>query len=204
MDEGTCEMAVEHFTRAIKSNYFTAKAHYYRGRAYTELEEYDRSIKDYSTALESIKHDPNLYMLRGTSYLLKEKQEVDMALEDFNSAIKLDAQHDQAFAWRGTIYHKMKNDREGALRNYDESIRVNPDGSPAYYFRAVLYYEMGKDEKHKEYWIKAFEDFKRAAEMDPSIEKDIPKDIKRIMGLTQSLRDSVAGRDITGHRITTT
>ena len=204
MDEGTCEMAVEHFTRAIKSNYFTAKAHYYRGRAYTELEEYDRSIKDYSAALESIKDDPTLYMLRGTSYLLKEKQEVDMALEDFNSAIKLDAQHDRFLAWRGMVYHKLKNNRKQALRDYDESIRVNPDGSPAYYFRAELYYEMGKDEKHKEYWIQAAEDFKRATNIDPSVKENIPKDIKRIMRITQSRRDSVAGRDVTGRHITTT
>ena len=204
MNKGNYEMAVEHFTRAINSNYFTAKTHYYRGRAYTELEEYDRSIKDYSAALESIKDDPILYMLRGTSYLLKEKQEVGMALEDFDSAINLDDQNDQALAWRGTIYHKIKNDRKQALSDYDNSIRLNPDGSPAYYFRAVLYYDMDKEQNNDKYWVKAFEDFKRAANMDPSIENEIPKDIKRVMGLTQSLRDSAGGRDITGRRITTT
>lgn len=200
MNKGNYETASEHFTRAINLN--CPKAIYYRGSVYTELGQYDNSISDYNAAFEFMRDAPDLYVGRGLAYLFK--GEFDMALEDFNSAIDLDNQLADVYMARGGIYHKVKDNRTQALSDYDESIRLKPDGNDAYYFRAILYYQMYEDTKNTEYWNKAFGDFKKAANVDPSITKDIPEEIKRAMDFTQSLSDSVAGRDITGRRITKT
>ena len=194
------ERAAEHFTASINLN--CLKAIYYRGSVYTELGQYDNSINDYNAAFGFMRDDPRLYVGRGLAYHFK--GEFDMALEDFNSAIDLDNQLADTFMARGGIYHKVKNNLTQALSDYDESIRLKPDGNDTYYFRAILYYQMYEDTKNTEFWNSAFEDFKKAANVDPSITKDIPEEIKRTMDLTQSLRDSVGGRDITGRRVTTT
>ena len=97
----------------------------------------------------------------------------------------------------------VKNNWKQALCDYDESIRLDPNGSGAYEFRSALYDEMYEDTKNAEYFNKAFEDFKRAAAIDPNVKKDIPEEIKGVMDFTQSLRESVAGRDITGRRTST-
>ena len=207
MNQGNCEMAVGHFTRAIDLDYATIKdAYFFRGRAYAELAQYDKSIydksiNDYDAASEFMRDDPKLYLYRGLSYLAKKV--FDMALEDFNRAINLDNQQDRAFLARGWIYDKVNNNSEQALSDYDESIRLDPEGSSAYQFRGALHYEMYEDTKIAEYWPKALEDFKRAANIDPSVKEDIPVELKRAMDFSQTLRDSVAGRDITGRRIST-
>ena len=202
MNQGNCEMAVEHFARAIDLEYATIKdAYFFRGCAYAELAQYDKSINDYDAASEFMRDDPKLYLYRGRSYIFKD--EFDMALKDFDKAIELDNQQAGALMARGGIYHYVKNNRKQALSDYDDSIRLDPEGSSAYQYRGALHYEMYEDTKNAEYWPKALEDFKRAANIDPSVKEDIPVELKRAMDFSQALRDSVAGRDITGRRIST-
>ena len=205
LDIGNYAMAVEHFTRAIDSDDATIKhAYFYRGRAYAELSRYDESIEDYNAAYEHMREDPGLsrlFQYRSLAYLAKSN--FDAALKDSNSSIELDSQQDVVYMIRGYIYHKGKNDHRQALRDFDESIRLNPESSGAYQFRGLLHYEIFKDTKNDENWNKAFEDFYKAATIDPSAKLDMPEEIKRALNLTQHLKKSVAGRDITGRRIST-
>ena len=205
MNTGDYAMAVEHFTRAIDLDYATIKdAYFYRGRAYAGLSQYDESIDDYNSAYEHMRDDPGLprlYQYRSWAYLAQ--SDFDAALKDINSCINLDYQQDAMYLQRGIIHHKVKYDRSQALRDYDQSIRLNPEGSGAYQFRGLLHYEMFKYTQNAENWNKAFEDFYKSATIDPSTKGDMPEEMKRVLNLTQSLRESVAGRDITGRRIST-
>jgi tetratricopeptide (TPR) repeat protein len=47
----------------------------------------------------------------------------DLAIADYNEAIRIDPSNAFAFRWRGNA-HKAKGEREPALANYDEAIRL--------------------------------------------------------------------------------
>lgn len=190
MSKRNYEMAVEHFTRALNKDFSLIYAHCHRGDAYHLLGQYDKAINDYSAAS---KLDPTgawIYSRRAVAYAMK--NEDDMALEDFDKSIELDAQHEEAYALRGTIHHKVKSDSEQALKDYNKSICLNPDKSSAYYLRAMLYYDMHEEENNPEYYSSAVKDFVKAVEIDPTfVRANMPEDMKKLVSNLPSLGGSL-------------
>lgn len=74
------------------------------------------------------------YNLRGV--LWKAKGELDVALGDYNEAVRLDPKSAAAFNNRGLAwYGKKEYDR--AIRDYDEAFRLDPKDAAAFFNRAV-------------------------------------------------------------------
>ena len=81
------------------------------------------------------------FTYRGFSRL--KKNQYDGAIEDFNQAIRLDANNAWAFANRGNAYfNKRQFDR--ALQDYDQALRLNPPGyATLFYGRGAIYSSKG-------------------------------------------------------------
>jgi tetratricopeptide (TPR) repeat protein len=97
------------------------------------------------------------YLKRGGDYL--KKNELDYALADFNTLIRLDPNYAQAYNGRGQVYQK-KGALEKALTDFDRALRLNPTYGEAQHNRDVL---LAK----REQTLLVREDFARYADSYP-------------------------------------
>jgi len=81
------------------------------------------------------------------------------ALEDFEKAIRLDADNAEAYSGRGYL-RIYQGDYRGSLPDFSRSIALNPDYAPAYCGRGQARAELGSEKD-------ALADFGRAIELDP-------------------------------------
>jgi lipoprotein NlpI len=82
---------------------------------------------------------------------------VDLAMQDYDQAIRLKPDYADAFNSRGTLYAD-KGDLDRAVQDYNEAIRLNPEKRTlawALYNRGQVYAERGQHER-------AIEDYDRA------------------------------------------
>lgn len=98
-------------------------AYYYRGNAYADKKDHDRSIADYSEAIRLDPQNDAAYLNRGMEYT--DKRGHDRAIADFSEAIRLNPQYDKAYFNRGNS-HADKLDLDLAIADYSEAIRLNP------------------------------------------------------------------------------
>jgi tetratricopeptide (TPR) repeat protein len=81
---------------------------------------------------------------RGVAY--RRKGEYDRALQDYEQAIRLNANNATAYNNRGII-HRIKGEYARAIADYDEAIWLkNGDFPAAYYNRALAYADKGEYE----------------------------------------------------------
>ena len=108
----------------------------YRGNAYREKGDLDRSLSDFS---EAIRIDPGFALAmtnRGNVY--RAKGDFQSALADYNEAIRLDAGISKAFANRGSLYHAM-GEFYRAIVDLSEATRLDPNDPFARFNRGATY-----------------------------------------------------------------
>ncbi|HEX7198144.1 MAG TPA: tetratricopeptide repeat protein, partial [Dongiaceae bacterium] len=74
---------------------------------------------------------------RGGAYV--DKGRLDRAIEDFDTAIKIEPDYSLAFANRGIAYHR-KGDLDRAITDYDAAIRLDPGDADSYRNRGLAFY----------------------------------------------------------------
>ena len=156
--------AIRDFSQAIRINPNHARAYYYRGRAYSGLNDskavidyvrflrtdsrsyaYDRSsIDDYILALQTSPKQANDYYQRG---LIRRKLQDNLgAISDFTKAISLDSRFSKAYYARGVIHKSLKSPGTGAV-DFDQAIRWNPNFAEAYFERNFPHLAVERIEK---------------------------------------------------------
>jgi len=83
------------------------------------------------------------------------------ALDALTTAIQIDPERAEAYAYRGFAYHQLEN-YDAALKDYNKSVEQRPKLVEGYYFRAILY---GQHKEHE----KAINDYSRAIELEPTL-----------------------------------
>lgn len=104
----------------------TPEAYYWRALAYTELNELDKAMPDFTAVIEFRPSyiDVNLcYLGRGHLYTIK--KDYQKALEDYKNAVTLSATADN-YKWRGIGYYNLEKYDE-ALNDFNASKAVRPD-----------------------------------------------------------------------------
>ena len=94
---------------------------------------------------------------RGNAYY--DKGLSDLAISDFDQALKLDPQNAEPFYDRGSAYFQ-KGNYDRALQEYDEAIKLKPDYVDAYNNRGDVYYQKGDVDR-------ALQDVDKAVNLDP-------------------------------------
>jgi tetratricopeptide (TPR) repeat protein len=169
------------YSHAIKINPKHIKAYNNRGTLYMNEKKYDAAIEDYLTAmnLDSLqsngkvagkdssarienKDSVDLYEnyartcdMRGSFYTNARKY--DLALKDYNEALRIKPGFAQAYYNRGVLYEQKKDDI-AALRDYSSAIKIQPGFAEAYYNRGVVEYRQQKKED-------GCNDFRKSAEL---------------------------------------
>lgn len=168
-ESGVIDSALSDFSRAIDLK--SDKADYYNSRAqvYDERGEFDLAISDYSRAIHLQPDFIDAFNNRG---LVRESlQEYQLALEDYNTAINLDPRNSLCITNRGCLYLTMEKYQE-AFADFNLAIDINPNDSSAYNNRG-FYYEIQSDliSEQKLTLLKlAYDDYKKALEIEPSME----------------------------------
>ena len=128
-----------------------------KGRVYSKLKEYKRSLKEYNKIIRLDSNYAEVYMYRATLYGYNLKEEV-MALKDFDKSILLAPKNDSYYYKRGSYYlHKLKN-FEKALKDFKTAIELTED-LEYYYSLAITNSRMGNDKKAIEIYLKVLELF---------------------------------------------
>jgi tetratricopeptide (TPR) repeat protein len=108
--------AISDFSEALEQNSDISDVYYYRGTAYLERDDWDHAVNDFSKAIERDPNNANAYYYRGYAYFYGPKFEYDYdslsptqkvfvdflglllnshdsAIEDFESAIRINPNH---------------------------------------------------------------------------------------------------------------
>ena len=91
-----------------------------------------------------------IYRSRGSWH--QKKGELDLALADFASSIKIEPKNVESFDYRADVY-LQKGDYERALADYERASKIDPAYAAAHYSRGVIF------EKKKDF-VKAREEYK--------------------------------------------
>ena len=98
------------------------------------------------------------YANRGTLYA--QQKESDLALADYNEAIRINPNFSMVYNNRGIIYREQKK-WELALAGYNKVIQINPNDGYAYNNRGNLYKDWKK-------WDLALDDYNKAIKINPN------------------------------------
>ncbi len=138
-------------------NYFDAdKAYVNRGRYYHAINENDKALQDYNSALKLNPYYALAYNNRANIY--RERGLEDSAFSDYNKAIALDPGSYLLYANRAIIF-KNRREYEKAMQDFTKSISLNSQYWANYYNRGLYYFDMNENEK-------AMVDFTKAIQLN--------------------------------------
>jgi tetratricopeptide (TPR) repeat protein len=137
---GKTNEAIDLFTEAININPKYVAAYIARGRAYN--------------ALNHFLFVHNKYSNKGIE--VARKNNLELALKDFNRAIELDSQSADAYQSRGAAYVQLDND-QAALKDFNKSIDIDPKNIGAYIGIGTMYNKKGKKQLAIDEYTKAID-----------------------------------------------
>ncbi|MDG2344131.1 MAG: tetratricopeptide repeat protein, partial [Flavobacteriales bacterium] len=94
------------------------------------------------------------YIDRGSCYKLNGN--VDLAIEDFNYAIKLNPNDILAYNERSLLYIKTEQ-YDKAEKDFEKAIKLNPEDRTAYYHRAKMYIKQSNFDAAEKDYLKTIE-----------------------------------------------
>ena len=94
----------------------------------------------------------------GTPFELRQA-EGQIAIEDYDEAIRVNPNDAVAYFNRGNAYHSL-NKKKRAIEDYDQAIRLNPEYADAYHNRGTTYRDLGQ-------FRRAIEDYDQAIHLNP-------------------------------------
>jgi tetratricopeptide (TPR) repeat protein len=155
LSEAECRRIIKKLGDLIKEDPGNELAYYYRGVAFTRLEDYQASINDMPKAIKLNPEYSKAYNARGILYIFI--YEYNKALEDFDKAIKL-GNDIMTYYNRGVVKYILKQYNE-SLEDCDYVLEREPDNVKAMGLKDYTYYYL---KKHQE----ALDVLKKAAEID--------------------------------------
>jgi tetratricopeptide (TPR) repeat protein len=142
---------------AIDSTYFEALI--LKGDALRELQDYGNAISAYSAAINYTQRSVEAFNGRGECFM--EVQQIDLAKNDFDSALEIDPNNPRVLANEGHILVNYSRDPVSALRRLDDAIALNDKDARAFRDRGYAHVLL------REY-DKAAADLQKAVEVDPT------------------------------------
>ena len=137
-------------------NYLYCVAYRNRAIKYQHINDYEKSLRDSTKAIDLLPTLEDTYITRGNAY--RGLNMPQLAIMDFTTAIKLDPNDEVAYYNRGCVYGQL-GQNEPAIADYSQAIRIYPGCSQAYNNRGAIYCE-------QEVYEKALADVTKALELD--------------------------------------
>ncbi len=152
--------AIDYFTTQIRANPNDHTWYICRGKGSSRNNRYISPSN--LLGFQASAADWNAYFLPGPN-VWSDKGEYDIAIADFNEAIRLDPSDEVAWLDRGHAW-RLKKEYDKAIADYGEAIRLDPKDAMAYNGRAWLRATC-PDEKYRD-GQKAFADASQACQLD--------------------------------------
>ena len=135
--------------------------------SFYDSQQWDQAIDAYSDLLALADKNPTIdsyfksaiYNNRGIAY--SKKGNFDRAIVDFNKAIELSPDYDEAYNNRGFSYSK-KGNFDRAIDDYGEAIKIDPNSFVAYNNRGLAYDKQGNFDL-------AIDDFNKVIKIDSEL-----------------------------------
>jgi tetratricopeptide (TPR) repeat protein len=115
--------AIEACTLAIKRNPNDSVSYINRAFEYFQQEEYERSVADYSKAIELDPARADAFQGRAWAYLRMGK--ADLALADIERSLRINPDNPHALDARGHINEALGRKQE-AIGDYQRALRIEP------------------------------------------------------------------------------
>jgi len=120
----------------------------------------DNRIAACGQVLAAHPNDPNYsWALNSRGFAHYQKTEMDLALKDYDAAIKLNPKDPQAYNNRGAV-HLSEGQFPLALQDFTQALKADPADSAAFSNRGMAYLLLGKPEE-------ALKDYNSAIKADP-------------------------------------
>ena len=103
---------------------------FYRGLSAMDKGDFDKAIKDFTTAIELKPDFFGAYNNRGVAY--REKRDFDKAIQNYDKAIEIKPRLAEAYITAAVSLYGEKRDFDTAIQNYDKAIELKPDFAEAY------------------------------------------------------------------------
>ena len=122
--------AVFQLDTVLSNDPTNAEAWFYKGRAHTELAEYNTALRSFALAIGFKKDVPIFYIELGKAQLANKS--FDAALQSFQQGLTIAISRSEsnaqaeAWFWKGRA-HEAKGDTANAARSYRQSLRLQPD-----------------------------------------------------------------------------
>jgi tetratricopeptide (TPR) repeat protein len=115
---------------------------------------YNEALKDFTRVIETDPSYVNAYINRAALYINPNVKQYELAIQDYDTALRLDPVNAQARHYRGVALRGLGRDTE-ALEDFNESITLSPNTAVYYYTRAQTLRAMGRRDE-------AFQDARKA------------------------------------------
>lgn len=107
----------------------------HRGMAYFVLSNYQKSITDFTRALEYNTKNVRVYNNRGMAYRMLHQYK--QALKDFKQSLDINAYQYEAYHVRALTFYDL-NDFARALEDCEQALNINPEFKPAMHFKKII------------------------------------------------------------------
>ncbi len=119
------DKAVEHATRSIYLNPFRSIAWRVRGWAFRDAGKLEAALQNFNDAIDFDGKEPTFFVNRGIVFS-KMNGQLNRAVQDYTTAIRLKDNYALAYLCRGEAYEKASLISD-AHKDYETAIRLDPD-----------------------------------------------------------------------------
>lgn len=158
--EASDELVIADRTRRIETNPRDSDAYYDLGNAYSRKGDYDRAIANYTKAI--VGRPGDAYRARGAAYA--SKGDFKRAIIDYSTTLLFIRMQRDASVWSDRAWaYLMVGKAAQALSDAERSLELRPDHAPTLNTRGHILEALGRRQE-------AIADFRRALELDPTIQ----------------------------------
>jgi predicted O-linked N-acetylglucosamine transferase (SPINDLY family) len=157
---GQLEATVEKYDAAIRLKPDFFEAHYNKGNALLELQQYLKAIASYEIAISLKPEFVLAHFTKANAYKLLKS--FNKAIECYDKALELNPDYSEAYCNRGVVLKEL-NLFEEAIFSFDKAINLKPDLAEAHYNRGSSLEKLKQLEA-------ALESYERAYELNPEID----------------------------------
>ncbi len=135
--------AIDTCNKALSIQPQNAVLYFTRGCVYKQFGMIEKSIEDYTKALElsSYDNDSFIYYERGHAY--EALGHYPQAIENYTKVVESGAQDAEIYLYRGNVYREM-GDVDRSIEDFTKAINLNPQFVIAYHSRAFAYFLRGE------------------------------------------------------------
>lgn len=151
---GNYTKAINHLTKAMKTNPKNASIYNSFGDLYSEMENYDLALKSYNKSIKLGAKSSSLFSKLGDVY--KNRMNNNLAINYHLKSLEIDPKKTYSLKRIGLIFHENK-DYKKSIKSTLDAIKLDPTDDVLYILLAMNYYECKEFKKTEESLLKVLE-----------------------------------------------